>query len=86
MESRMRLKFDIEVREIAFCRPTQYSFTPLTSAGQDWLEDELELRGTGRPVRYMTVTGVKRRENTIHRMEADGLAVAMVHGESRPRQ
>lgn len=74
--------FDIEVRQLATFNDTeQFMFIPRTSAGQDWLEDELGLRGTGQPVQRMTVTGKQLRDEIVTRMRQDGLEVAsLVHG------
>jgi hypothetical protein len=66
---------DIDIWRIHDGTHTSFEFRPITSMGQDWLEEELQLQGTGANVKKMVCNELDDARRTMRRMIDAGLEV-----------
>lgn len=66
---------DIEVFRICDGTNTSWEFRAKSSAGQDWIEEDLELQNTGQNTKKLVVNDWEDARSTVRRMLDTGLDV-----------
>jgi hypothetical protein len=74
-------RIDIELRLCGFPGSSQfYEFQAMNSFGQEFIADELGLRGFAEARVKLTVKGKARRDDVIKRMALEGLEIWAMEG------
>lgn len=69
------MAFDIEVYRISDGTTTSWEFRPTSSKGQDWIEEDLGLKGSGQNAIKLVVNDHEGACGTAQAMRDDGLEV-----------
>lgn len=73
------MRIDLEVRKIGWKGIVEeIEFRAVSSYGQDFLEDELSLKGTGAPTEKLQVSNKLTAAGIIQRAYLDGLHVMII--------